>query len=139
MGWLDLTTEHEVDAIAGAFMFVRRKAGEAVNWWDEDFFFYGEDLDFCFKLKQKGWKVYYVPSVSIFHHKGVTGGIKRISESITTADYETKLKATGERFRAMEIFYDKHYKDKYPSFVTSLVKFAIKAKYQSNLKKLNTR
>ena len=81
---------HEIEALAGAFMIVRREAGEEVGWWDEDYFFYGEDLDFCYMLKQKGWKIYYVPEYSVLHYKGVSHGLKKISKDITTATEETK-------------------------------------------------
>src|SRR3989344_7507222 len=128
MGWIDLNKTHEIDALAGAFMIVRRVAGEDVGWWDEDYFFYGEDLDFCYKLKQKGWKVYYVPTVFILHHKGVSGGIKEISKEITTADAKTKKLATKERFSAMRIFYKKHYQEKYPKFITWFIFGAINLK-----------
>lgn len=121
LGSLDLKTTHEIEALAGAFILVRREAGEQVGWWDEDFFFYGEDLDFCFKLKEKGWKIYFVPDFEILHYKGASGGIKKSSQNITSATIETKKKATDERFAAMQIFYDKHYKDKYPKVVRSLV------------------
>lgn len=128
LGYLDLTTVHKIDALAGAFMLVRRKAGEEVGFWDEDYFFYGEDLDFCYMLKQKGFEIYYVPQVSILHYKGVTGGIKKTSESITTADSQTRKKATEERFKAMRIFYKKHYENKYPWIVTRLVYAGISLK-----------
>lgn len=125
LSYLDFDKTHEIDALAGAFMFVRRLAGEQVGWWDEDYFFYGEDLDFCFMLKQKGWKIYYVPKVSILHYKGVSGGIKKHSKHITTADKQTRIKVSGERFRAMRLFYRKHYENVYPKFVTKLVYFGI--------------
>ena len=121
LGWMDLSTTHEIDALAGAFMLVRRTAGEDVKWWDEDYFFYGEDIDFCYQLKQKGWKIYYVPKVFITHYKGVSGGIKSVSKEITTASEETKKKVTKWRFAAMRIFYNKHYKHKYPGIVNLLV------------------
>lgn len=124
-GWANFDSIHEIDACAGAFMIVRREAGEQIGWWDEDYFFYGEDLDFCYRLKKKGWKIFYVPTVSIFHHKGVSGGIKEISKNITTASKETKIRATNARFDAMKIFYNKHYKKKYPNFLTNLVMCAI--------------
>ena len=136
MGWIDLNKTHEIDALAGAFMMVRRVAGEDVGWWDEDYFFYGEDLDFCYMLKKKRWKVYFVAEVSAFHYKGVSGGIKKTSEGITTADLETKILATNSRFQAMKIFYDKHYSSKYPFFVTELVKLAITLKLWRSLRKL---
>jgi hypothetical protein len=121
LGWMDLSKTHEIDALAGAFMLVRRKAGEEAGWWDEDYFFYGEDIDFCYMLKEKGWKIYYVPTVSVLHYKGVSGGIKKVSKNITTASQETKKRATKWRFAAMKIFYNKHYKQKYPWFVSWLV------------------
>ncbi|MCL5113979.1 MAG: glycosyltransferase family 2 protein [Patescibacteria group bacterium] len=121
LGFLDLSKTHEIDACAGAFMLVRREAGEEISWWDEDYFFYGEDLEFCYRLKEKGWKTYFIPSVSILHHKGVSGGIKKISKEVSTADKKTKKMATLARFQAMKIFYNKHYQDKYPRFVTWLV------------------
>jgi hypothetical protein len=128
LGYLNFSKTHEIDALAGAFMFVRREAGEQVNWWDEDYFFYGEDLEFCYQLKEKGWKIYYVPQISILHYKGVSGGIKNVSKQITTADKETKKKAQEERFKAMRIFYKKHYQNKYPKIVTALVNFGVSFK-----------
>ncbi|MDO8621220.1 MAG: glycosyltransferase family 2 protein [Candidatus Levybacteria bacterium] len=134
LGWMDFGKAHEIDACAGAFMVVRRSAGEAIGWWDEDYFFYGEDLDFCYMLKQKGWKVYYVPQVWILHYKGVAGGIKKISQNISTADLETKRRATKARFSAMKIFYKKHYEKKYPKITTWLVKLAINLKLRLAMK-----
>lgn len=126
--YLDFNKTHEIDALAGAFMLVRRSAGEKVRWWDEDYFFYGEDIDFCFMLKQNNWKIYYVPEVSILHYKGVSGGIKNISKEITTASDKTRKKAQVERFRAMRIFYKKHYEKKYPWIITRLVYLGISLK-----------
>src|SRR5579872_4842733 len=71
MSYASLKKTHEIDALAGAFMMTRREAGEQVGWWDEDYFFNGEDIDFCYELKQKGWKIYYVPEVKILHYGGV--------------------------------------------------------------------
>ncbi|MEK7450404.1 MAG: glycosyltransferase family 2 protein [Patescibacteria group bacterium] len=129
LGWMNFGKVHEIDACAGAFMIVRREAGEAIGWWDEDYFFYGEDLDFCYMLKQLDWKIYYVPQVWILHYKGVAGGIKKISQNISTADLETKKRATKARFSAMKIFYKKHYVKKYPKIITWLVMLAINLKF----------
>ncbi len=121
LSWKDLKNVHDIDALAGAFMLVRREAGEAVGWWDARYFFYGEDLDFCYQLKKKGWKIYFVPDVKILHYKGVSGGIKKHSQHISTASRETKVRATLARFEAMKIFYRKNYMKQYPQFVTWLV------------------
>lgn len=121
LGWHDLDKTHEIEALAGAFMIVRREAGEALKWWDEDYFWYGEDLDFCYRLSKNGWKIYYVPEFTTLHYKGASGGLKKTTQNITTASKETKMKATKARFDAMRIFYGKHYKDKYPVLLNMLV------------------
>jgi GT2 family glycosyltransferase len=127
-GWKNLKKTHQIDALAGAFMIVRREAGDQVDWWDEDYFFYGEDLNFCYDLIKKGWKIMYVPEVSILHYKGVSGGLKKVSQNITKADSEVKKRATKWRFEAMKIFYKKNYEQKYPRFVTKLVMAGISLK-----------
>jgi GT2 family glycosyltransferase len=128
LGWMNLNSTHQIDVLAGAFMLVRRRAGEEVKWWDEDYFFYGEDIDFCYMLKQKGWKIYYVPDCFITHYKGVSGGIKAVSKKITTASQETKRRSTKWRFEAMRIFYKKHYRQKYPKILNLLVNAGIAIK-----------
>ena len=134
-GWKDLTKTHEIDCLAGAFMLVRWEAGEQVKWWDEDYFFNGEDIDFCYELRNKDWKIYYVPEVSILHYNGVAGGTKEVTAGITTANKERKRFVTQQRFKAMRIFYDKHYKTAYPSFVTQVVLLGISFKEYLTLRK----
>lgn len=116
-GWKDLNTSHEVDSVEGAFLLVRREVGEKIGWWDEDYFFYGEDIQFCYDIKQLGYKVYYVGEVSIMHIGGASSGIKPKSQNITTANIEGKKKVQGWRFDAMRIFYKKNYKNKYPKLL----------------------
>jgi GT2 family glycosyltransferase len=131
LGFMDFSRTHEIDALAGAFMLVRREAGQEAGWWDEDYFFYGEDLDFCYMLKQYGWKIFYVPEYSILHYKGVSHGLKKVSKDITTASEETKRRTTRARFQAMRIFYQKHYQDRYHWFITRLVYLGIFLKEKS--------
>ena len=121
LAYKSLDKIHEIDALAGAFMIVRREVGDEVRWWDEDYFFYGEDLDFCYRLKENGWKIYFVPSVKAFHHKGISAGIKKDSAHLSTADADTRKKAMRARFDAMSLFYKKHYKNRYPKLLTAIV------------------
>lgn len=125
LGYKNLDKIHEIEACAGAFMIVRRVAGEAMKWWDEDFFWYGDDLDFCYRLKEKGWKIYFVPEYKILHYKGVSGGIKEISKHLTKADFSTRKKAMQSRYEAMRLFYEKHYKQKYPRIISEMIKSGI--------------
>jgi GT2 family glycosyltransferase len=120
-GWKDLGKIHEVDAISGAFLLVRRSVGEEIGWWDEEYFFYGEDIQFCYNIRKLGYKIYYVPDVSILHYGGVSSGIKKQSHHITTADREHRKIMQGHRFDAMRIFYKKNYSGKYPKILSWLV------------------
>ncbi len=60
----------EVDSVGGAALMVRRKAIEDVGMLDEGYFMYWEDVDWCFRLKRRGWKVYYHPHALIVHLDG---------------------------------------------------------------------
>lgn len=66
----DHNSTREVDWVLGAAMFVRREAVDNVGMMDERFFLYFEDVDWCYRMKQKGLKVYYLPDAVIEHgHK----------------------------------------------------------------------
>lgn len=125
MGYLSTDNEHEVDACAGAFMFIRKSAMDKVGLFDEDFFFYGEDLDWCWRFREAGYKIVYTPITKIIHYKGVSSGIKKETQEISKATKESKKRALKESTRAMRLFYQKHYQDKYPFFINWLVLFGI--------------
>jgi GT2 family glycosyltransferase len=137
LGWRPLDKIHEIDSGAGAFLILRKKVGDKLNWWDEDYFWYGEDLDFCYRIKKAGWKIYYVPRVKIIHYKGVSSGIRKESQKMAKADKETKIRAIKASTQAMRIFYKKHYLDKYPRFLTWLVLKGIDFLEKIRLKRLS--
>jgi len=95
--YLDPRHEADVDSLVGAFMLLRTAALEQIGGLDETFFMYGEDLDLCYRLHALGWRVVYWPDVTVLHYK-------RASSSQSD-------RAGREFFRAMRIFYDKHYAD----------------------------
>lgn len=68
--YLDENEIHEVDSVVGAFMMIRGECLQSVGLLDDSYFMYGEDIDFCFKTKQNGWKIFYVPTTKIIHYKG---------------------------------------------------------------------
>ncbi|MBD3393066.1 MAG: glycosyltransferase [Chitinivibrionales bacterium] len=68
--YLDPERENEVDAVSGSFMFVRTSVFREAGGFDESFFMYGEDLDLCARVREKGYKVWYLPSTQIVHFKG---------------------------------------------------------------------
>jgi len=139
-GWKDLNTTHEVDAIEGAFMMIPREIGEKVGWWDEDYFFYGEDLQFCYNIQKLGYKIYYVGEKNIMHIGGASSGIKKKTANITKENVDSKIRLQKARFNAMRIFYRKNYKTKYPSAIYWLIQTGInllEKKTLSSLKLLN--
>src|SRR3972149_11723220 len=69
MTFLDPDLEAEVDSVVGAFMIARGEAIQKVGLLDEQFFMYGEDLDWALRIKQAGWKVFYNPAVQVRHVK----------------------------------------------------------------------
>ena len=68
----------EVDALSGSCMMVRREAiwgtpegdRRGAGLFDESFFMYGEDLDWCYRIQQAGWTIHYTPTTQIVHYKG---------------------------------------------------------------------
>ncbi len=111
--FLNVKTIHEIDCLTGAFMMVRKIAGDQVGWWDKDYFWNGEDIEFCYCLKEKGWKIFFYPEVKIIHYKGSSSG-------------KVKAKAISHGISAMRIFYMKHYYKKYPSIFRDLILLGIK-------------
>lgn len=70
MAGADFGQAQEVDQLMGACLLLRRAALEAVGPMDEGFFLYYEEVDLCFRLKQAGWKIYYLPEAQVIHHGG---------------------------------------------------------------------
>lgn len=126
LGWKDLNQPHEIDLCISHFMMIRREVFEKVGLWDETFFVYGEDVDMCYRIKQAGYKIMYLPQWETLHYKGASVGIrKETSDLASTTTKETRFKMSKERTNAMKLFYQKHYSKKYPTLVTSFVLFAI--------------
>lgn len=126
MGYQKDDEQHEIDSCVGAFMFVRKAAIDKVGYFDEDFFFYGEDLDWCWRFKKAGFKIYYTPITQIVHYKGAASGIKSTSSHLTKATKESKKRALYESVHAMQLFYKKHYQNKYPFFINWPVLLSLK-------------
>lgn len=101
--YLDPDVLTEVDSVVGAFMMLRAEAIRQVGLLDETFFMYGEDLDWAFRIKQQGWQVWYNPRVTVLHVK--------------EAASKTSSKARYEFYRAMLIFYRKHYEASTPRWL----------------------
>jgi len=67
---LDLNKEQSVDQVMGACFLVRGEIIQAKLGFDERYFIWMEEVDFCKTVKQKGWEVLYIPAVTVIHHQG---------------------------------------------------------------------
>jgi len=117
----DFTQVHPVPVIAGSYMLMPRALDRQLGGWDETYFFYGEDIDYCYRIHEAGYEIVYYPLVEVVHYKGASSGLRKESADIARPPKETRVKVARESVRAMELFYHKFYRDKYPRVVTALV------------------
>jgi len=103
LSYLDPDIVTRVDGIVGAFMLVRREAIIGAGLLDEVFFMYGEDLDWAKRITDAGWEVWYNPQVTVLH----------IKEAASRHSYRARV----EFFRALTLFYEKHYRASTPFYL----------------------
>lgn len=117
------SSTHEVEAIQGAFFLSYKKLLDQVGWFDERYFFDGEDVDLCYQIHKLGYSLVYYPDVYITHLKGVTKGkVKKWRFKVTDAQRK-KLRLAG--VASMELFYRKNLWNKYPVWFSYFVVFGI--------------
>lgn len=112
---------HEIDACSGTFLLIRKTILDKINWFDEDYFSYGEDIEMCYRVKELGYKVMFNPEVKLIHYWGATSGLKSTSKEVAYQDEENKKRWNKARYDAMKIFYDKHYRQKYSELFRLIV------------------
>ncbi|HSR69760.1 MAG TPA: glycosyltransferase family 2 protein [Acidobacteriota bacterium] len=105
--YLDEKQPARVEAVSGSFLAFRRRLYREAGPMDEDFFLYGEDLDFCYRAAQAGWQVHYIPQAVAIHHKQ-----KSASRNPDLSLYHF--------YRSMRLFHDKHFASS-SSWLTNLL------------------
>nr|WP_154894976.1 glycosyltransferase family 2 protein [Paenibacillus xylanexedens] len=120
LGHLSPDDEYPVDCLVGAFMLVRRETIDQVGGLDETFFMYGEDIDWCYRIKEAGWGIYYYPRTYIVHYKGASARRK-------------PMKIIYEFHRAMWVFHRKHYAKRYGILTNTAVWLGISLKFSLSL------
>jgi asparagine synthase (glutamine-hydrolysing) len=75
-GYWDYAEERDVDWVSGAFMLVRREVFEQTGGFDEQLFMYGEDMEWCERIRDLGWRVRYYPQASIVHRNHASSEIR---------------------------------------------------------------
>ncbi len=112
LGHLPKDETHEIDVLAGAYMFLRKKTLDEVGLLDETFFMYGEDIDLSYRITQGGYKNFYFPETTIIHYKGES--TKKGSINYVKVFYQ-----------AMAIFARKHFSKGRAGMFSFLINMAI--------------
>jgi len=120
-GWKNLDEPHQVDVIAGSFFLIPKKVADKVGLLDESFFMYGEDIDWCWRIKQAGYQIWYNPEAKIIHYKKQSGRARGQMSEVRGQRSEVRRRADFHFVYTMEQFYRKHYIEKYPKLVNWLV------------------
>jgi len=110
LGNLPEKQSNEIDVLTGAYLMVKKEVLEKTGGFDERFFMYGEDIDLSYRIKQAGYKNFYLAGTSIIHFKGES----------TKKD----MAYTKRFYKAMRIFVEKHY-EKESRLFTVMVQIAI--------------
>ncbi len=95
MTYADPNMEAEVDALSGSCMMVRQEVISKIGFLDEDIFMFGEDIDWCWRIKQAEWQVFYYPQSVIYHTHGAASRLRPAG-------------ATINLHKGMVVFYQKH-------------------------------
>jgi len=98
----------EVEAISGACMLVRRAALENVGLLDEGYFMHCEDLDWCMRFRQNGWRIFFAPGARMIHHQGHCSKSRPIF-------------VEWSKHKGMIRFYRKFFRHQYPGLLMGLV------------------
>lgn len=128
LGYQNLNRIHSIPMSAGSFLMMPLRLFKDIGQWDETYFFYGEDIDLCYRITEAGYKIIYYPKVSTLHLRGASSGLRKESAKTAASSKVNRLKVAKASTQAWEIFYQKFYKNKYPWIVTFLVLSGIRLK-----------
>ena len=118
----EYTTTQKIDCCQGCFLMLKKTVGEKIGWWNEKYFFLGEDLDLCYKLKQNNFSLYFYPKPKIIHFHGISSGLKKTKSN---ANRQTKIHSAKASTSAMKIFYQENLMPDYPKLLHPIIYFGI--------------
>jgi GT2 family glycosyltransferase len=99
MTYIDSEKDHEVDAVSGACLLIRRSCIEEIGGLlDEDFFMHFEDIDLCYRTKSKGYKVFYCHEAEVIHLKGQSSKLR--SEGVVRNFYDSAFLYFRKNYKA---------------------------------------
>jgi GT2 family glycosyltransferase len=95
MGDFDHSSARDVDQVMGSLFVIRRKLMEQIGGLDTDFFMYYEEVDYCFRAKQAGWRVFFEPAAEVIHVGGASAE-------------QVKVHTIRRTYRSMRHYFEKH-------------------------------
>ena len=92
----DHATSRDIDWARGAVLLVRKKVLDRIGFLDERFYIYGEEIDLCWRIKQYGWRIIYLPEAEIIHYGKASSSQRRKEMFI-------------QNYKSFYLFLKKHY------------------------------
>ena len=103
-GDFDHDEAREVDWLFGACLLVRRDAADEVGLFDEDFFMFSEETDWCYRFRQAGWSVWFFPGAEVVHVGGASHGGRLFADNVRgQLRFLAKHRGTREAERARHL------------------------------------
>jgi hypothetical protein len=81
-----------VDWLAGTCMLIRGTTLRNIGWFDERYFVYGEDADWCWRARRKSWKLAYLPYLSVLHELGASSTFKESTSWFLNLAYAIRIR-----------------------------------------------
>lgn len=120
LGLKRLDKIHQIPVTAGSYLMISTKVFRQIGMWDESYFFYGEDIDLCYRINEAGYKIIYYPKVSTLHLRGASSGLRKETKKASSSK-ENRIKVAKASTEAWKIFYKKYYQKRYPLLVTGVI------------------
>ncbi|MHB0913496.1 MAG: glycosyltransferase family 2 protein [Armatimonadota bacterium] len=112
MTWFDYATETEVDQPMASCLLLSRQAIDKVGMFDKEFPIFFNEVDWCYRAKKSGWKVYFTPTAEVLHHGGAS-------------TRQVKPAMVRESHRSLVAFYERYYKGRISGPLYRFIMFAI--------------
>ena len=116
MTYIDEDQILEVDAVSGACLMARRELLSEIGFPDEEYVFSVDDLDWCYRAQERGWKIYYYPQAGIIHYGGQAGSTYASPRMVYIFH------------QGMWLYHKRHLARRYPFFINWLVGIGIALK-----------
>lgn len=97
----DTDQPQDVDINQGASLMVRRFVFDQIGFFDEQFFMYTEEVDFCYRLSQAGWKNAWVPQSKVLHYGGLS--TRQNKTAMFLQLYQTKIQFFRKHYSSRKI------------------------------------